>query len=189
MSRDSAPIQRWMSFLGWGFLLFVIGLWAAENMFGAERSRALVGRACPPFEGVIAAGDGASSGDRVSLETLRGQVVVLDFWASWCAPCRASMPIVSAIAGRHRHAGLVTLGVNVEGERNQSFVERSHRALGAAFPSLHDGDGEMQSAFGISSIPTLVLIDRRGIVRHIGVGVPSEHELEVEITALLREDP
>jgi thiol-disulfide isomerase/thioredoxin len=188
MTHDSAPTQRWMSVLGWGFLLFVIGLWVTETMFGTERRSALVGDACPSFDAVIAAGDGASSGDRVSLESLRGQVVILDFWASWCAPCRASMPIVSALANRHREAGLVTFGVNVESERDRSFVARAHRALGATFPSLHDENDEMQSTFGIASIPTLVLIDRRGIVRHVEVGVPSEAELEAEIVALLEEN-
>ncbi len=181
-------MTRWMNALGWGFLLFVIGLWAVESMSGGSPGSALVDHTCPPFEAAIVAGDGAADGDRVSLETLRGQVVILDFWASWCAPCRASMPIVSALAERHRDAGLVTLGVNIESERDRNFVARSHRALGATFPSLHDEQNEMQSAFGISSIPTLMLIDRRGIVRHIEVGVPSESELEAEITALLEEN-
>lgn len=188
MTRRSTRSQRWLGYFGWGFLLFVLGLWVTESIGGGRRS-ALVGHPCPSFEGAVAAGDGASSGDRISLETLRGQVVVLDFWASWCAPCRASMPIVSALAARHREAGLVTLGINVESQRDRSFITRAHRALGAGFPSLHDERGDMQSAFGISSIPTLVLIDRRGIVRHVSTGVPSEAELSAEIAELLGEIP
>lgn len=189
MTRKSTRSQRWMGYFGWGFLLFVLGLWVTEIMFGGGRRSALIDHPSPSFDGVIAAGDGASSGDRVSLETLHGQVVALDFWASWCAPCRASMPIVSALAAQHREAGLITLGINVESGRDRSFIARAHRALGAGFPSLHDERGNMQSAFGISSIPTLVLIDRRGIVRHVSAGVPSEAELSAEIEALLRESP
>jgi len=115
--------------------------------------------------------------------------VILDFWASWCAPCRASIPILSRLAVAHRDAGLVTLGVNIEGNQTRSFVERAHGALHAGFPTLHDEHWQMQAAYDVQSIPTLVLIDRRGVVRHVEAGVPSETHLDAQIRELLAENP
>jgi thiol-disulfide isomerase/thioredoxin len=150
---------------------------------------ALVGQPAPAFGGPIVAGEGAESRDRVSRESLRGQVVVLDFWASWCAPCRASIPILSRIARRHRAGGLVTLGVNIEATQPAQYVARAHRALGAGFPTLHDATWEMQRAFGVHSVPTIVVVDRRGVVRWYERGIPSEDALDAEIREILREPP
>lgn len=170
----------------WAVFFGVLALWTAQNVFHCAPESPLVGQPAPPFEAAIVAGDGA--GDRVSLEALRGQPVMLDFWASWCPPCRASIPILTRVARRHREAGLVTLGVNVETERPDVFVQRAHAALGAGFPSLHD-DFRMQSGYGVQSLPTLVLVDRRGIVRRFEIGVPDEEELDAQIREILAESP
>lgn len=179
--RSPSPLRR----AAWGLFLFVLAVLVAQNVFHGAPSP-LIAQPAPAFEAVIVAGD--DSGDRVSLEGLRGRPVMLDFWASWCPPCRESIPILSRIAERHAAAGLVTLGVNVETDRTPLFVSRAHRSLRAGFPSLHDL-GAMQTAYGVRSLPTLVLIDRRGIVRRVETGVPSEARLESEIREILAEDP
>lgn len=187
MSRDDrGDPPSALRLAAWGLFLFVLAAFVAQNVFHCAPASPLVGQPAPPFESAIVAGDGA--GDRVALDSLRGRVVMLDFWASWCPPCRESIPILSRLAARHAAAGLVTLGVNVEGERPPSFVARAHRTLRAGFPSLHDL-GAMQSGYGVRSLPTLVLVDRRGLVRRVEIGVPSESGLDAEIRGMLAEDP
>ena len=170
----------------WAVFFGLMALWAAQNVFDWGPQSPLIGQPAPTFEAPIVAGDG--EGDRVALEPLRGRAVMLDFWASWCPPCRASIPIVTRVAERHAADGLVTLGVNVERERSPVFVQRAHAALHAGFPSLHDTTG-MQFDYGIQSLPTLILIDRRGVVRLFEVGVPDEEALDAHIREILREDP
>lgn len=186
MSERDAP-PNVLRLGAWALFFLVLAIWSGQYVVRCGSHRDLVARPAPPFEGVIAAGDGA--GDRVSLETLRGQPVMLDFWASWCQPCRASIPILSRLAARHAADGLVTLGVNVEQERPVRHVIRAHAAIAAGFPTLHDQGWRMQSAYGVETIPTLVLIDRRGMVRTVRVGVPSESDLDVEIREILGERP
>jgi cytochrome c biogenesis protein CcmG/thiol:disulfide interchange protein DsbE len=172
---------------GWAlFALFVV-VWAGQNAFQCGPESALVGRPSPAFEGVIVAGDGV--GDRISRQASLGRPVLLDFWASWCAPCRASIPIVSRLARAHAAAGLITVGVNIEWDRPVRHVVLAHRSLGGAFPTLQDEAGRMQQAFGVTSIPTLVLIDRRGVVRRVEVGMPDEGRLDAQIREIAREVP
>lgn len=179
------PTRRIVGLVGWGFVFLVLATWAGQHLQRCGPTSELIGQPAPAFEEGIVAGEGA--GDRVALDALRGRPVLLDFWASWCPPCRASIPIVSRLAARHAGAGLVTLGVNVEGDRPPEFVARAHRALEAGFPSLADPSYAMQSAYEVSSIPTLVLIDRRGVVRYYEVGVPVEEDLDALLGEVLAE--
>lgn len=102
------------------------------------------------------------------LDALRGHVVILDFWASWCPPCRASVPSLEAFA--RAHPEVIVLGVNVESDRDASFVRRAHAQLGATYPTVHDGDGSLQRTYAISSLPTLFVIDEEGhiVESHVG---------------------
>jgi thiol-disulfide isomerase/thioredoxin len=173
--------------VGIGALVFVaVMAFGAPSFFGGQGvSSALVGQPAPAFEGEITAGDGASSHDRVSLESLRGNVVVLDFWASWCQPCRTSIPIVGRVASAHAAEGLVTLAVNIESELPPARVVAAHRALEIPMPTLQDPNWAMQSAYGVQTIPTLVVIDRTGVVRRVHVGVPEEAWLDEVVRELL----
>lgn len=167
---------------GMGALVFV-----AVMAFGGSRwlhgggGGAIDGGPAPEVTAEIVAGEG--TGDRVALSSLRGQVVMLDFWASWCPPCRESLPIVSAVAARH--PGLVTYAVNVEADQPVERVVAAHRALHIGVPTLLDRDYSAQSAFSVEALPTLVLIDREGNIRHFSTGVPDERALDAEIEALL----
>src|SRR5690606_17185798 len=104
----------------------------------------LVGQPAPPFDLPLIAGAGSVEGDRISLEALRGQVVVLDFWATWCVPCRESIPIFNRIHERYGDE-IEVLGVNVESGQRREMIEEGHARFGARFPSVHDQAFEAQT--------------------------------------------
>lgn len=155
--------------------------WLGGNGLGG--GSALDGHAAPDFVLDVVAGDG--TGDRVTLSALRGHVVMLDFWASWCPPCRESIPIVGRVAARHASAGLVSFAVNVETDQPVERVIAAHRALGIGVPTLFDRVGAAQTSFEVRALPTLVLIDREGVIRAIDTGVPDESSLDRAIADLL----
>ncbi|HJK91417.1 MAG TPA: TlpA disulfide reductase family protein [Polyangiaceae bacterium LLY-WYZ-15_(1-7)] len=176
--RDmGADLKRVLPWLG-GVLAI-----AALAALGLVPKQCGLGRAAPAFEEAIVAGEGV--GDRVSLEALRGKVVLLDFWASWCPPCRESVPILNRLQARYPEGDVLLYGVNVEQEP-AGFVERAHGALGIAFPTLHDPHGELQRAYDVQSYPTLFVIGKDGTVRDVEIGVADEAalgELVAELTA------
>ena len=173
--------------VGIGSLVFVaVMAFGAPGFFGGEGvSSPLVGHPAPAFAAEITAGDGAETHDRISLDGLRGNVVILDFWASWCQPCRTSLPIVGRIATAHRAAGLVTIGINVESDLPAQRVIAAHRALEVPMPTLQDPNWQIQTAYGVTALPTLVLLDRAGIVRRVHTGVPDEQWLDRAVGELL----
>ena len=169
---------------GLGFLALVsaiIGAVSLAKMLGVQgRSNSpLVGQSAPSL--VLPR---VAEGDPVDLAALRGDVVLLDFWASWCGPCRHSIPrlnqVYEAYEGR-----IQMFGVNVDRSLDRAGVVRAHHSFGAVFPSLIDERGEAQQAFSVSSIPTVVLIDREGVVRYLRRGVPDPDEVSAEIDGLL----
>jgi cytochrome c biogenesis protein CcmG/thiol:disulfide interchange protein DsbE len=162
--------------------VIVVGALAGPNWCGGASP--LVGHPSPPMEGTIVAGEGASSHDRISLEGLRGQVVLLDFWASWCPPCRASIPTLNRVL--EAHPDVVGIGINAEPNLSPEGVERAHGFFHSDFPTIQDVDWTLQSNFRVDALPTLVLIDREGIVRDVHTGVPDEGWLSERLDDLAR---
>lgn len=158
----------------------VVGAIAGPNWMGS--SSRMVGEPVPTLAAEIVAGEGAEAHDRIDLEALRGRVVLLDFWASWCPPCRASIPILNRVL--QRHPDVVALGVNAEPNLSPAGVARAHALFRADFPSLQDRDWDLQRRFAIEALPTLFLVDRGGIVREVHTGVPSEGWLDERLTEL-----
>ncbi len=137
----------------------------------------------PDFTQVVRAGEGR--GDRVSLSALRGRVVVLDFWAHWCAPCRESTPVLNAVREALGDAPVSFFGVNVEENLAPRRVIEEHTRLGAAFPTFHDQDKSMARAYRANRLPTLVVIDRDGTIRFRDSGIPDRVGFEQLIRRLL----
>ncbi len=109
---------------------------------------------------------------------LIGKVVLLDFWASWCVPCRIDLPRVEALHRELSGQGLVVLGVNDElPEKANAFVE----GRGFTFPTLNDAEGELYRAYEVRTIPTAVIIDRDGKVSSYLVGSHSAEELRAAV--------
>jgi cytochrome c biogenesis protein CcmG/thiol:disulfide interchange protein DsbE len=124
--------------------------------------------------------------DAPLLRTLKGKVVLLDFWASWCGPCRQSFPWMSDLQRRYG-ADLVVLAVNVDQDR--ALAEQFLKATPAAFRVEYDPEGKLATQFDVTSMPTSFVIDRKGQVReqHKGFRIAQRAEREQVIAKLLKE--
>ncbi len=128
---------------------------------------------------LVANGD---AGARVKLSELQGKVVILDFWATWCGPCAAQAPILDRLARKYPEK-VVVLGINV-GEA-PARAKAYARQKGLSYPILVDPKQQVQATYGATNLPTLVLIDKSGIMKAYIQGVVSQNKLERGIRALL----
>jgi cytochrome c biogenesis protein CcmG, thiol:disulfide interchange protein DsbE len=123
-------------------------------------------------------------GETISLSDYRGKAVVLNFWASWCQPCKQEAPLLQKAWERHRDEGLVVLGVDAQDLKSDArrFVER----YGLTYPILHDRNGVTLGRFGYSGFPETWFVDREGrlVGEHV-VGEFSEEQLEENIRLAL----
>lgn len=110
----------------------------------------------------------AASGRNTRLSELRGQVVLVNFWATWCGPCREEMPELARLYEKYRAAGFTLLGVNIDDDAGKALALAAK--LGLSFPILLDTDKQVSKAWQLSTMPSTVLIDRDGRVRYVHRG-------------------
>lgn len=160
---------------------FTVGMLAIGLLGLAQLASALEVGTTPPEIGA-----NSLDGTRVSLASLRGKVVVVDFWASWCAPCKQEMPVLESLYKRFKDQGLVIVGVSVDNER--SNAQKFARSVSVTFPIVHDADHAVADRFHPPKMPTSYVIDKAGKVRFVHAGYRAEdaRKLEQEITSLLR---
>ena len=137
----------------------------------------IVGRPAPAFDLQTL------DGQRVALADLRGSPIILNFWASWCIPCREEAPLLTAADAAHRTQGLRVLGVVYQdsAENARQFMAR----YGQTYPGLVDPDGRTAIDYGVFGIPETFFIDRSGVVRSRQVGALTEVELQRQVETIL----
>jgi cytochrome c biogenesis protein CcmG/thiol:disulfide interchange protein DsbE len=123
----------------------------------------------------------------LGLNDLRGRVVYLDFWASWCAPCRQSFPWMQAMKDEHEREGLTVIAVNLD--HNRADAERFLKIFHPNFIVQLDPQGNLAEQFKVAGMPTSVIIDRHGVPRftHIGFRAADREAYAREIQGLLAE--
>ena len=138
----------------------------------------VAGRTAPDFSLLT------TDGQDIMLSGLQGQVVVLNFWATWCPPCREEMPALEEVHQAHQDDGLLVLAVD-QGEPSERVVDFG-RQLGLSFPLLLDPGFVVSDRYRISLMPSTYFIDREGVVRDVVFGGPMNRALlESKIESLL----
>ena len=127
------------------------------------------------------------AGRDVSLTQYRGQVVMINFWASWCGPCRQEMPLLESIYKKYNKLGFTLLGVNVEPD--SKAADDWLQATPVSFPILYDKESKVSKLYEVAGMPSTVIIDRRGKLRmlHRGYKPGDENEYLDSIRSLIRE--
>jgi len=129
----------------------------------------------------------SSTGENVKLSELRGNVVMINFWASWCGPCRQEMPLLDEFYKKYSKLGFVLLGVNVEEDSSKAAGYLSE--VPVSFPILYDNTNSVSKMYDVDAMPSTVLVDREGNLRflHRGYKPGDEKEYKRLMKKLMRE--
>ncbi len=113
-------------------------------------------------------------GENLRLSEHLGEVVILNFWATWCGPCRQEMPLLDEIQDKYHRAGLVLMSINLD--EDQQRAEEFARTLKISYPVLVDSKKEVAKAFQVGTMPATILIDRSGVIRYVSDGYKAGYE-------------
>ncbi len=129
------------------------------------------------------------TGKEVDLEKLKGKVVVIDFWASWCGPCKQEIPVLEALHKKYESEGLVIVGVNID--NSEKKMRNFLKATPVTFRRVHDKKLQVASRYEPSTMPSSYFIGRDGKIRHVHEGFRKADagKLEARIKDLLAESP
>jgi cytochrome c biogenesis protein CcmG/thiol:disulfide interchange protein DsbE len=128
------------------------------------------------------------TGDQVQLSRLRGKIVVINFWTTWCPPCRAETPALETSYKAYKDVDVVILGLNLTDQDSLNDVQSFVQEFGLTYPILLDRDGATGLLYQLNGLPTTVFINRQGVIRTVVVGGPmSETFIRSKIEILMKE--
>jgi len=129
----------------------------------------------------------SNQGKNLRLEDYRGQVVMMNFWASWCGPCRQEMPLMDDLFKQYQKMGFTILAVNVDEDTRDA--EKFLRSVPVSFPVLYDNESRISELYDVDAMPTTVMIDRDGHKRflHRGYKPGFEEAYKKQVKQLIRE--
>jgi len=145
----------------------------------AQEKGPVVGQPAPSFELDLL------EGGRLSLSAQRGRPVIVNFWATWCAPCRDEIPAFIDLWRANGERGLVILAVNLADQERRKDIGRFVSELGMTFPVLLDARGKVRELYHLTSVPTTVFVDSAGVVRGLHPGPISRDALDRGLASIL----
>ena len=142
----------------------------AAGCSGEPRQKVAVGEPAPRYAATTL------SGDSVATSQLAGKVVLLNIWATWCAPCRQEIPFLQSLYERHQRDGLEVIGVSVDARGEDAAIREFANEFRMSYPIWRDPDERVQSLYMAIGVPASYLIDRAGVLRWRHVGIISERD-------------
>lgn len=191
MKTITSLIQDRFRWFGLTVLVLVVG--AGWIWLSAVPVSATTGGLIPsPREGFLAPDFtlDLAGGGQVTLSELRGKVILINLWATWCPPCRSEMPAIQQVYEANRGRGLEVLAINMTYQDSETAAVEFAREHGLSFPILLDRTGAVGYRYQLRSLPTTFFVDRLGVIQQVILGGPmSEVTLQTTIESMLSEVP
>ncbi len=161
--------------IGWRLQSTRTSLRGGDSSAGARAVLPTEGQPLPAFD------FSDVNGRRVSSEELRGKVLVVDIWASWCEPCKTEMPAFEQLHQQYRDQGLAIIGISID--ITAEDAARFAREIGVTYPIIHNP--EIMTEWGLLGLPTTIVVDRAGVVRKKVIGFEYKEVFEKTLRELL----
>jgi cytochrome c biogenesis protein CcmG/thiol:disulfide interchange protein DsbE len=167
------------SSLGWCVPLTLLAKAAAAPAAARSERLVAVGEPAPP----LALSDLA--GQIVTLNAYQGRPLIVNFWATWCEPCREEMPLLQQVHNAHQRAGLIVLGISQDSEERLTAVRTYWTQSGWSFPSLLDPDGAVARRYQVFLLPSTIFINAQGVVAAMHHGPINATQIEQYLAKIL----
>lgn len=178
--------SRFATWMTWALILGIF--WTVVSRVSPDQLQAQTGSV--PKEGFTAPDFtlGLLDGGEITLSELKGKVVLVNFWTSWCPPCRKEMPAIESVYRSYKDIGLVVIGLNLTAQDSKEEAAAFAQEVGVTFPIALDLDNSVGNLYRVTALPTSFFIDRKGVIRSVIVGGPmSEAVIQSKVEELLRE--
>jgi peroxiredoxin len=153
-------------------IIFSILIAFSSLMLSSTASAVKIRQAAPDF--TLA----SNTGSNIRLKDLRGKVVMINFWATWCAPCRKELPLLNDLYNKYKSKGFVLLGVNID--EHSKLAKKMITELKINFPVLFDSSQKTSESYDLQAMPSTFIVDKNGIIRFSHYGYKSGYEKKYE---------